>query len=694
MIIAIAVTLVLAGLPFALGKYIELNSPGPFDSGAYVYSAKHLLEGARLGVEEQTSARPGTLIVNIIGVKLFGFNDTGPKIVQMMLQLAAGVFMFYTLRRVFGNIAAVVGTTIAAIYLSAPVIAKYGNVKEQFMIAFMLYAGCCFLLYEISQKRYWLLLTGFFAIEPFYFKATGISIVIAIVLYILLKNTFAKRGKLLCLELFLFLAGYAAGLTIPLSLFLWQKQPGRLLQTFPVIALIGGLILTSVLSIVIYTEAHTRKFIRPGALKKVSKKIWLSGLILMAFVFVLSVLIVRLTPGFQQGDIGSYIRRIPLIAVPENIITRLGHQSLNAANLQSGYLTGARTAIDMSELAAKIGRYYMVLKAPIMLALTSLILAIIVWISTLSKKIIPQAIQSKVVWMPAVWWLLDMAFVWVSPRSYEQYYLPLCASAAMLSGYAVWFWIRKAVSSNNKMPWLAAGIIPLIVLTWLTRPIFAGLQYSPDTGAEYGARQRGYAQSLNRVKANYQQPWQAVGEYIRTHSTKDDTIYVWGWVPGIYVRAQRLAPVPAAFESDMHIKPPNQLKGQILSLVQNSKKDPPKFIVDTRKQHVPWDRPPLELWPHTYSQEQPTGNPIPNDPAFIEQYDRLYKKLLAEKFDPRQPEYKNLPGLTVWLNTAPWSKAMPDEAQRYEAMKPFREFVMSNYRIVGHFGAQVLFELK
>ena len=104
------------------------------------------------------SARPGTLIANIIGVKLFGFNDSGPKIVQMVLQLAALIFMFLTLRKVFGNVAAVIGTSIAAVYLSAPLIAKFGNVKEQFMIAFMVYATCAFLWYACTQKKYWLII--------------------------------------------------------------------------------------------------------------------------------------------------------------------------------------------------------------------------------------------------------------------------------------------------------------------------------------------------------------------------------------------------------------------------------------------------------------------------------------------------------------------------------------------------------
>ena len=43
LLLALGVVVVLAGIPFGLGKYFEFNSPGPFDSGAYVYSAAHIL---------------------------------------------------------------------------------------------------------------------------------------------------------------------------------------------------------------------------------------------------------------------------------------------------------------------------------------------------------------------------------------------------------------------------------------------------------------------------------------------------------------------------------------------------------------------------------------------------------------------------------------------------------------------------
>ena len=97
---------VLAGIPFLLGKHFEFNSPGAFDSGGYVYSAKHILDGARIGVEEKTSAQLGTLLVNILGVAMFGFNETGPKLLQAIFQAGALVLMFIAMRRLFGTLPA------------------------------------------------------------------------------------------------------------------------------------------------------------------------------------------------------------------------------------------------------------------------------------------------------------------------------------------------------------------------------------------------------------------------------------------------------------------------------------------------------------------------------------------------------------------------------------------------------------
>ena len=642
-LISILLTLVLGGIPFGIGKYIELNSPGPFDSGAYVYSAKHLLEGARMYVDERPSARPGTLIANIVGVKLFGFNDNGPKIVQMVLQLTALIFMFITLRKVFGSVAGVVGTTIAAVYLSAPLIAKFGNVKEQFMIAFMIYAACAFLWYECTQKRYWLIAAGFFALQPYYFKPTGMSIVFAIVLYMFVGNAVLRKWKTLWTELAVFLCGYAAGMIVPGSLFVWQSLVPKLLKSFPPMAIvlgIGVLILTGI-PLGIYLLADKKE---NAIAKKIPQWVWGVGITCVLLILVVS-----------QWD-----------------------RILAAAGLKGGgYLTNSLSARGLSELAPQVFRYYKALSVPMLMALCSIVVAMAVWICRRINKKKLEDIQSKVVWVLAIWWMLDVGFIWISPRSYEQYYLPMCASAAMLSGFAAWKWQRQFALSKNKIPWLASGVVAAIALGCLLIPIFIGQRYSPDTGADYvknyGHRRRGFAEALNRVKQtkNNVFPWQQVGDHVRKNSSEDDTMYVWGWYPGIYVRAQRLAPVPKAFEGNMHVIPPKALKRRVNGLVKKMRQAPPKFIVDSRKIHFPNDRPPLELWP-IVKPKVPSNEkqrPLRNNPREIAAYDAWWKKTLETQIEP-------------------------DEAERYEAMESFRTFVMDNYRIVKIHGQHILFEKK
>jgi hypothetical protein len=246
----------------------------------------------------------------------------------------------------------------------------------------------------------------------------------------------------------------------------------------------------------------------------------------------------------------------------------------------------------------------------------------------------------------------------------------------MLSGYAVWQWQRHLTEASFKIPWLMGGLMAAVVIASLSVPIFIGQRYSPDTGADYtannGPRRRGFAESLERLRANQKYPWQTVGEYIRAHSTEQDTLYVWGWIPGIYVAAQRMAPVPSAFEANMHIMPPDKLSLMITRMVQRFEQTPPKFIVDTRKRHFPFNRPPLELWPILPQGMLGNARPRPlnpGNPQEIAAFDASYRQFLNDKVSP-------------------------DEAQRYDAMKSIRDFVMQNYRFAGQYGEHMLFERK
>jgi len=347
---------ILAAIPFSMGKYFEFSTPDPFDSGAYIYSAKHILEGAEIGVEEKPSAQLGTLLVNILGVWLFGFNETGPTIIQTVLQAAALLLMFIAMRKLFGTLAAAVSVIVASVYLSAPLIAKYGNVKEQYMIACMVIGISCFVLHQLGGRWWHAVLAGAFLSWAPLFKQTGVSAIGAIGLFLILQPLLRNRTwKQTGLDILLLLTGAAIAIA-PLYVWIiaWDVQ-----MSLPY-------------SWVWQTLA---KFIPASA-------------------------------------------------------------EVDQAKPTSDYIAGSRKLVTFSQQWPRVLRYYRLLILPIALALAAIIAKI------LRIILAPPAVNKtkentcdRFVLLFGLWWILDMAFVWISPRSYEQYYLPLNASAAMLGGY-------------------------------------------------------------------------------------------------------------------------------------------------------------------------------------------------------------------------------------------------------------------
>jgi hypothetical protein len=175
---------------------------------------------------------------------------------------------------------------------------------------------------------------------------------------------------------------------------------------------------------------------------------------------------------------------------------------------------------------------------------------------------------------------------------------------------------------------------------------------------------------------------EAVGEYIRAHSKLTDKIYVWGWIPGIYVKAQRFSSASKAFS--MPRPAPAVLAEIVATLLREFEREMPKFIVDTRKRHIPVDRPPYELWPIVHYEGAKREAFLALDENAIAAYEKAWAEMLQRRFGD-------------------------EEAERFRALAPFRKFVMKNYEIAETkqygltqdgrllhrmFGEEVLFKLK
>jgi len=578
---------ILAAIPFSLGKYFEFSQPDPFDGGAYAYSAYHIISGAKIGVEEKPSAQLGTLLVNMLGVSLSGFNETGAEIVQTLMQAGALVLMFMAMRKLFGILPAAVGVIVASVYLSAPLIAKYGNVKEQYMIACMVMGVSCFVFYQLGGRWWYALLTGAFLSWAPLFKPTGVSAIGAIGLFVVLQPILKNRAL---------------------------KQTG-----FDILLLLAGVVIA----------------------------------IAPLYIWILAWNVQMDLPySFVWQTLGKFL--------PSST-------DAQQAKPATDYIGGSRKLLPFSQQWPIVLRYYSKLILPIALAIGAIaarIMRMILRLKIANRKSQIANRRDRFVLLFAVWWILDMAFVWISPHSYEQYYLPLNASAAVLGGYLIAIYCDKIKTAVYKTKWVLIGLIGFLLMVIMSWHIFFGIEKSPHSGRRYNAKARGYLQKFREISQAPIYPWETVGEYIHTHSQPTDKIYVWGWVPGIYVKAQRFSPAARAFTSTMHIMTPDELAQMVAGLLAEFEKEPPRFFVDTHNIHFPYDgRPPLELWP-------------------IMQY-QILKKAGSQAIEPDE-------AYAEWLT----KNVDADEAGRFRAMKPFREYVMKNYKIVQVFGQHVLFELK
>jgi len=585
--------ILLAAIPFLLGRYFEINYPDPFDSASNVYSAKHILDGAKIGVDENPSEALGTLFVNMLGVRLFGFSEVGPKLIQSVMQGVALVLMFIAMRKLFGKLPATVGVIVAAIYTSSPLIAKFGNVKEQYMIAFMVTAISLFILRQLGGKWWYSVLAGAVVSWAPLFKETGTSAIGAIGLFVIAQPIFRHRTwKQTGIDIALLLAGFAAA-TAPIY-------------------------------------------------------IWMLGWDIRA----------PLPYSFVWDAIAG------LLPKPQT------------AQQAGGYVSSIRETLPFAEQWPRVLRYYLALCVPVLLALGSIAVRTGKMIFNLIRKspAAEKPVYDRFVLLLGVWWLLDMAFVWISPASYEQYYLPLTASGAMTGGYLIAVYRDKLTGTIFKTKWIITGIAGLILMVIMSWHIFAGLPRSPYSGMKYSEKRNGYAQRWKEIQIRRNPgfggtAWEVAGKYIRDHTLPADKIYVWGWVPGIYLSAQRFSSTPNAFESEMHTRSPEQLEQVIDGLLGCFKKEMPKYIADSRKQHLPLDRPKFELWPIIGYTSQGQPQFLPADPQMVAEFEKQWGAMLQNRFGEA-------------------------EKRRFEIMGKFRKFIRENYEIAQLFGDIVVFKLK
>ncbi|MCK5565036.1 MAG: glycosyltransferase family 39 protein [Planctomycetes bacterium] len=743
-VVPIIFAVILAMIPFCYGKFLEFGTDGPFDGSLNAYSAKCLLNGQKMGVDTFPSARPATLLVNVIGVGLFGFSELGPKLIQMLMQIAAFGLMYYTVRRIYGSLAACVSLVMCAFYLSCPPFAKFGNVKEQFMVACMIVTACGVMLRYFKGSPKWLIVSGAFAINIYFFKPTGVSVIAAVAVYMIVQLVLRRcRFKEFYKDICLLIEGAFIGLLPLFVMYVWQGQLKKFFGTIPVQGvLFGAALLLAVFGIyklVSYCRSDWQR-----------ARLW----VVCGLVLLLVVLLMPWGKVVGKGEGKTFIENTPF-GMFAGAIKTFSDKVSGQIFPSSGYIAGSRKATTFRSQYANVVGYLRSFVVPIGLSL----LAIGWWFKVGVKKRLTrseqmqtiesgdESIAESFVVLLAVWWLLDMLLIWMSPRSYVEYYLPLNGSAAMLGAYAIskarlrpggfivlmflpvvlefifsmviplegfpYFSIQSAQASSEF--WTRLGVCASIAtglvflnlamkknMMHLGRAVLIGVACIGVCVWWNAANIKVFAGRVENIAARDAGAWQQTGLYIRSNSQPDDGLYVWGWIPGIYVKAQRFSPTARPSYSDMHSDIPGLVGGKVKQTVIELSKKPPKFIVDAGKLHFPYyDHPNFDLWPG-WSLKFKGAFYMKYDPGPIEIARRLTLKEMREY---AERYYQQVEGVTFKLLTNPRRKGgaiaedqakemAGTEAERHRSMGILREFVMSNYVPDRSIGGINIYRLK
>lgn len=702
----IFLALSLAALPFAYGKYLEFGTNDAYDSGLNVYDAHRILQGEKIGDTIFPSARPATLLVNIIGVGMFGYSETGPKLIQAVMQLTALGLMFYALWRLYGYGPATLALVLAAFYLSCPPYAKFGNVKEQYMIACMMVAASTLLLRQMGGRWGWILICGGAAINIYFFKPTGASFLAAMAIYLFARPLLKRQSwKALGVDL--------GGLVV-----------GALIGLLPLIVL----------------------SVNQDNLK------WLVNASPLKFVLNMSA-----TPTQAAESVGK--RQTPGTQSDAQTDTEApGIFQSVVGKLFGSYVSSSHGATTFKSQAKRVFGYYKSFIVPIGFSLLVILQGLLCtgrWLTGWSRRRddklreeangAPVALRDNAAFFFAIWWLLDMLFVWVSARGYVQYYLPLNASAAMLTAHALHkrdrrtagvlsllgLWlvldvVFTAVTSEGfdtaltpkgfgrhmmiyAIPFVAVLILYIVLRRKRIRmpalvPLAAlGTMLFAWNGDNLSMFQKRVGDLNNRQSP---QVWEQIGHYLQDNSREDEGAYVWGWMPGIYVQARRYNPASKPAYGTMHTDSVCRVKAVVQKTVNELKNEPPRYIVDARKFHFPYyTHPNMDLWPRWRDKDRRKlyleYHPQQPRPAIAHAF------MSAAEFGLRQEAYfQQVEELTRQLLLAKHkSEGMLDEEnarrqaqlekQRHQALAPLRTYLMENYTPVPLKNAPMLvFRLK
>jgi hypothetical protein len=184
-----------------------------------------------------------------------------------------------------------------------------------------------------------------------------------------------------------------------------------------------------------------------------------------------------------------------------------------------------------------------------------------------------------------LWWVFwSFAMPWVSGTFYSHYFLQIIGPFSVLAAFgmvASWEMLKSLSSLPRfvtKVGWLA--LLTVIAVIFIKTDYKYFFIYTP---VEQTALQHKLSDDLFDRYGLYNILHQEIAFYIRDHSDRTETIYVWGIAPQIYFLAQRKAATRYRNNYNMSFfftnNPSEALKAYAPMVMEDLRRYPPGHIV-------------------------------------------------------------------------------------------------------------------
>jgi hypothetical protein len=216
--------------------------------------------------------------------------------------------------------------------------------------------------------------------------------------------------------------------------------------------------------------------------------------------------------------------------------------------------------------------------------------------------------------------VLEAGLSSLSGKRYPHYFMtwaPALGLLAGLGGYGViWLAGRLPAGLRQRTAWRAGVAVLALTTLLLNVPVW-----------------REARRKLPRLRGTHRHGMEALAAFIESQTRPDDTIFVWGYVPELYLLTQRTSASRFFFQKRLMDRPHPPDHATIQTIVQDLRRSQPRLLIDSSA--IPWTFIPIDI----------SGRHLPDDTHLRElraELEPLFR-LVREDY-----ELVTVPG------TAPW----------------------------------------